>query len=170
MGYYAYSFEAQVAVLAYAPYDYTVIYVPPDIEHALQLELHPRLRIEGEIAEHPFNAAIIPSQQGRHIILSRELLRDAGLQLGDVVEVRFNIADQDAVALPEELELALDADPDAREAWEQLTPGRRRGFAHLVGKPKSEATRQRKADELVERLRNGEPLPGPPSRTPKPKP
>lgn len=164
MGYYAYSFETDVATLRYDPYSYTVLFVPAHLDETLPLAQYPRLRIEGEIGEHPFNAAIIPSQQGRHIILSRELLRDAGLRLGDRVEVRFNIADQQAVVVPEELELALDASPEARSAWEDLTPGRRRGLAHLVGKLKAEASRQRKADDLVALLRNGGQLPGPPSR------
>jgi hypothetical protein len=163
--YYSYSFEAPVDTLEYEPYTYTVIFLPPEIESALELSKHPRLRVEGEIADYPFNAAIIPSRQGRHIILSRDLLQAAGLRLGHIVEVRFNIADQDAVALPEELERALDANQQARDAWRALTPGRRRGLAHLVGKLKGADARNRKADALVDLLSKGGPLPGPPSRT-----
>lgn len=169
MSYYTYSFEAPVALLDYGPYSYTVIYVPPQIEDALQLSLHPRLRVEGEIADYPINAALVPSRQGRHVILSRDLLRTAGLKVGDVVEFRFNVADQDAIALPQELEQMLDDEPGARTAWEALTPGRRRGLAHLVSKLKSPESRQRKARDLIDALIDGRPLPGPPSRS-KPKP
>ena len=123
MSYYAYSFEAVVDSLAYETYNYTVVFVPPTIEMDAA-----RVRIDGEIADYPFNAAVLPSQQGRHIILGRDLMRAAGLRIGDVVEVRFNIADPDAVVVPEPLERALDANEQARAAWDALTPGRRRKY------------------------------------------
>ncbi len=164
MSYYAHGFEGEVATLDYGVYQYTVIYLPASLEAALPFDSHPRLRIEGEIAEHPFNGALIPSRQGRHLIVSPEVLRATGLRLGAPVEVRFNIADQDAVAIPDELQWALDADARAQAAWDALTPGRRRGLAHLVGKPKTLETRQRKAAELADALATGAELPGPPAR------
>lgn len=169
MSYYSHGFIGEVSQLHYAPYSYTVIFVPEAIQSELPLALHPRLRVEGEIAEYDFNAALIPSSAGRHIILSPELLHATGLRIGDAVEVRFNIADQDAVLLPRELEIELAANPMAQIAWDKLTPGRRRGLAHLVAKPRAEATRSRKASELVTLLAAGAPLPGPPSRSSRPR-
>lgn len=164
MGYYSFGFENELATLDYGVYQYTVLYLPAELEAELPLALHPRLRIEGEIAEQPFNGALIPSRQGRHLIVSPELVRAAGLHLGDRVEVRFNIADQDAVDLPEELESALAQTEGAQVAWDALTPGRRRGLAHLVRKPKGADTRRRKAAELATALAAGAPLPGPSGR------
>jgi hypothetical protein len=142
--------------------------VPDDLAAQLPLDRFPRLRIEGELSELPFNAAMIPSQQGRHMIVSPELLKAAGLRVGDIVEIRFNIADQEGVAVPEELQTELDNDPQAEAVWSALTPGRRRGLAHLVAKPKGEAIRRRKAQELAEALGTGTPLPGMVRHTAKP--
>lgn len=167
MSFYSHSFVGEVSLLHYVPYSYTVIFVPEAVQGELPLAQYPRLRVVGEIAEHDFNAALIPSKEGRHIILSPELLKATGLRLGDAVEVRFNVADQDAVPLPEELEAALASDPIALQAWDELSPGRRRGLAHLVAKPKTAATRSRKAAELAGLLASGSPLPGPPSRSAK---
>lgn len=169
MSYYSHEFIGEVAQLHYQPYSYTVIFVPESVQATLPLTQYPRLRVIGEIAEHEFNAALIPSKQGRHIILSPELLRATRLRLGDMAEVRFNIADQDAVPLPYELETALADNADAQGVWDKLTPGRRRGLASLVARPKAEATRTRKAAELVASLASGGPLPGPPPRSPKPR-
>ncbi len=49
------------------------------------------------------------------------------------VELRFNIANQDSVDLPEELLGALFADKAAQQAWDRLTPGKQRGLAYFVG-------------------------------------
>jgi hypothetical protein len=78
MSYYAFGFESAVSELQYEPYSYTVLFVPAELEAKLPLGRHPRLRVEGEIAEHPFNSALIPSRQGRHIILSPEMVRAKG--------------------------------------------------------------------------------------------
>jgi uncharacterized protein YdeI (YjbR/CyaY-like superfamily) len=80
------------------------------------------------------------------------------------VEVRFNVADPNAVQIPEELAAALDADALARAAWDALTPGRRRGLAHRVAAAQKEATRHARTAELIAGLRAGR-LPGPPPRS-----
>ncbi|MFZ5962358.1 YdeI/OmpD-associated family protein [Thalassococcus sp. BH17M4-6] len=46
--------------------------------------------------------------------------------------------------LPEELEDALDADPELAEAFRALTPGRRRSYAITIGAAKTAATRIRR--------------------------
>ena len=97
-------------------------------------------------------------------MVSPAVCRAAALRPGALVEVRFNVADPDAVPVPEELAAALDADALARAAWEALTPGRRRGLAHRVGAAKQEATRHARSAALIAGLRAGR-LPGPPPRS-----
>lgn len=164
MSFYAFRFEAKISTLDYGRYNYTVVYLPDELAGQLPLAKFPRLRVEGEIAEYPFNAALIPAQQGRHLIIPPELMKAASLQRDDLVEVRFNIADQDGVAVPEELQVALSENPLAAAVWERMTPGRRRGLAYLVAKPKGEETRAKKAADLVHALEVGGPLPEPPMR------
>jgi uncharacterized protein YdeI (YjbR/CyaY-like superfamily) len=53
---------------------------------------------------------------------------------------------------PEELELMLDADPGFRDAWERLTPGRRRGWVlHFNGakQSKTRVSRIERATPLI---------------------
>ena len=47
--------------------------------------------------------------------------------------------------MPAELEAALHEDEAARKAWNALTPGRRRGYAHMMSSREREARRERKA-------------------------
>ncbi len=64
-------------------------------------------------------------------------------------------ADRDDVAMPAELRARLDADEAFREAWEALTPGRRRGYAlHFAG-AKQPATRTARIERHAPRILAG---------------
>lgn len=145
MSFYSFGFEGVVDTLDYERYLYSVIYLPAEIAAQLPLAVHPRLRVEGEINDYPFSGAFIPSSRGHHLIIGSARLKAMGLKVGMPVELRFNIADQDGVDVPEELLGALFDDKAAQQAWDALTPGKQRGLAHFVGSAKTEATREKRA-------------------------
>lgn len=149
MSFYSFGFDGVVDTLDYEKYLYSVIYLPAEIASQLPLAVHPRLRVEGEINDYPFSGAFIPSSQGHHLILGAARLKAMGLKVGMPVELRFNIADQDGVDVPEELLVAVFADQAAQQAWDALTPGKQRGLAHFVGSAKTEATREKRAMETA---------------------
>ncbi|KKB08885.1 YdeI/OmpD-associated family protein [Devosia chinhatensis] len=149
MSFYAFDFQGVVDTLDYEKYLHSVIYLPVAIANQLPLAAHPRLRVEGEINDYPFSGAFIPSSQGHHLILGSARLKAMGLKVGMPVELRFNIADQDCVDVPEELLGTLSGDKAAQQAWDALTPGKRRGLAHFVGSAKTGATRDKRAMEIA---------------------
>ncbi len=149
MRFYSFGFEGVVDTLDYEKYLYSVIYLPAEIADQLPLAVHPRLRVAGEINDYPFSGAFIPSSQGHYLILGSARLKAMGLKVGMPVELRFNIADQHGVDVPEELLAALFADRAAQQAWDMLTPGKQRGLAHFVGSAKTKATRQKRAKEIA---------------------
>ncbi|PPJ46672.1 hypothetical protein C0075_13570 [Rhizobium sp. KAs_5_22] len=53
---------------------------------------------------------------------------------------------------PEELIAAMEADPPLQEAFEKLTPGRRRGYALFFGQPKQAATREGRIRKMRDRI------------------
>jgi len=57
------------------------------------------------------------------------------------------------VVVPPELVAALDADPAVKAAFDALSPGHRREHARWVAEARREDTRQRRAAQVVERLR-----------------
>lgn len=132
---------------------YTVVFLPAALEAELPFAAHSRLRVEGEIAEVPVEGAWMPAGDGRrYFIVAPRVLKDAGVAVGDLVEMRFRIADQDAVDVPPELAAELTADPDARAAWDALTPGKRRGLTYRVHGAKARATRMRRVAEVMAML------------------
>ncbi|MEM9169079.1 MAG: DUF1905 domain-containing protein, partial [Pseudomonadota bacterium] len=130
---YPYTFEAPVerfSVGKTKTIRYRVMFLPADLHAALPFDAHPRLRVEGEIADAPIANAFIPSGDGRvYVIVSPTVMKAAGLAVGDLAEMRFRIADQEHVDVPAALARAVNVARDRAEAWGALTPGKRRMLA-----------------------------------------
>jgi Bacteriocin-protection, YdeI or OmpD-Associated/Domain of unknown function (DUF1905) len=135
------AFEAVVEPHNLGTMQYTVVFLPPDIAAVLPFAAHPRLRISGEVGDVPFEGAWQPVRGRWYLMLSKQLLRDARLRIGDRAEVRFRVEPQEAVACPAELAAALAADPVAKDAYDALSAGKRRALLHLVDTPKGAAVR-----------------------------
>jgi hypothetical protein len=150
---YLYSFEGQIdrfGVGKTRKLWYTVLFLPPDVEAELPFGTFPRLRVEGEIADLPVEGAWMPTGDGRrYFIVAPRVLKGAEVGLGDSVEMRFGVADQNAVDVPAELAAALALYPAARTAWEALTPGKQRGLTHRIHGAKAPTTRRRRTDEVI---------------------
>jgi hypothetical protein len=78
-----------------------------------------------------------------------------GKDIGDEVEVELVRDDASRSAtfeIPAELQAALKADSPAKAAFDQLAPSHRREYAQHVGEAKQAATRQRRAQRVVDQL------------------
>lgn len=138
------------------PLSYTVLYLSDDLERTLEFGRGSRLRIAGEMEGVPVALALLPAKGDNHyVMVSKDLMRRMDCDLGDVVTLRFDIADPDAVVVPLELTEALSVDEDALEQWVALTPGRQRTWAAYVDRAKLPETRRAKVDEVVDRMRRG---------------
>lgn len=136
---------------------YTVAYLPKELQERLPLDKFPRLRIDGEISGHRFNGALHPSGGKWYVLLPKKMMKKCGLKLGGDVLVMFRIADQNAVDVPSELQRALAANATAKEAWEKLTAGKKRGYAYRVSSAKRMETRENRVDEVIDWVVEGGP-------------
>ncbi len=152
-------FEAEIRERFRGRSRYSVVFLDPNLHELLPLERHPRLRFEGSVEGLPITAAWQPSRGRWYALLSKRFLREAELEVGDIVGVEFRVVPQDQVDVPQELGFALGLNRRARAAWDALTPGKRRGFAHRVASAKREETRERRVEEVLDalvELRSGE--------------
>lgn len=157
MSYFPFVFEGRIERIGTDSYSHAVLRLPDDVRAALPFEGRSRLRVTGEIADRPVEGAWQPAGRGRfQFLLSRRFLRESGLRVGDPVEMRFLVADQDSVDVPEALSDAVAADPALAAAWEALTPGARRAFAHRVASAKTKTTRARRVVEVSGMVLRGE--------------
>jgi hypothetical protein len=154
LSYFNHAFEGVIEHHTVGLYVYTVIFLDPAVAANLPFKEFPKLRFEGEINEYPFAAAWQPVRGRHYAMLSKPLLKESGLTLGSRAEVRFRIADQDAVDVPDEITRALEQNDTLAAIWDQMTAGRKRGFSHYVGDAKSADIRAARTLVFVEALRD----------------
>jgi len=132
---------------------YQVLFLPTKMACTPPFSTHPRLRVRGEIADGPVAGAFLLTGDGRrYFIVSPPVRKSAGIGLGSLVEMRFLVDDQNRVDVPDILAGALDRDEDLRARWEQLTPGRRRGLAHLINAARSENAREKRLLSVIDAI------------------
>jgi hypothetical protein len=91
---------------------------------------------------------------GRVLLIGKDVLREAHLELGDVVQVRlWADPEPDKLDVPEEFQAVMDSDPEAAERFEGLTLGTRRSMLIYITQVKHTDTRIKRSLEMAEKLR-----------------
>ena len=153
MASFTYSFKAKITKRDFGRMTYAVVDLPAKLRKELPLEDYPRLRVRGAINDVPHKGALQPKGDKKWcLMLSKRVLKNCGVAIGDRVSVGFEIDDQDAVDVPEELTDALELDEVATRIWRDLSPGKQRSFCHMVNSAKRAETRRRRAATAVEML------------------
>lgn len=78
----------------------------------------------------------------------------------DVEAAGLKVDEAPELVLVEELQVRLDADPDLKEAFESLTPGRQREYNLTIGGAKQSSTRAARVEKYVDRIKEGRGLRG----------
>ncbi len=159
MSYFDYDFEGVIELHGVGKtkvITYKVLFLPNHLENELPFQTYPRLRVQGEIADVPVRGAWMPVGDGRrYFIVSPDIKKGTGLDVGDMVEMRFRIDDQDHVDVPSVLQLAIDGDVLASEEWGKLTAGKKRVFTFHVASAKTAPTKTKRVGEAMQAIRNG---------------
>lgn len=159
MNRFPHEFETLVELHDFGRMAYSVVYLPAAIAKRLGLKQHPRLRVRGEVNGAPVSGGCNPTGKDRwYLILSKRYLKQCRAALGERVYVQLEVADQNAVDVPLELQRALEANGKAEQAWAELTAGKQRGFAYRVAGAKRAETRERRVEEVIDCLVTGRPL------------
>lgn len=147
---YPYQFEGRIVYhdVGSEKYAYTVTFLPDELTSGLPLKKYPRLRITGEVQDHQIEASLTPVRGRWYILLSKKFLRAIDASVGDEVEVRFDVADQDAVEVPPALQSALARNKKMCALWDKQTPGKKRGLAYRVASAKTVTTQEKRVAEV----------------------
>ncbi len=148
---YPFEFDAKVTLLDFGKFSFAVVLLPKRLHAKLPFKQFPRLRVDGEVNGIRFNGAFQPMNGTWHLMLSRRMLKLCGLEIGARAHIAFEVADQDAVDVPYELLSAIERS-DALQAWEQLTPGKRRSYVCRLSGAKLPATREKRIEEIIAEL------------------
>lgn len=98
---YAYEFKAEIKCFGVGKTRKVwcnVRMLPQELKHDLPFDEYPRLRVDGKISDVPITNAVLPTGAGRvFVTVSPDVIKFADVTIGDAVQMRFAIADQDAV-------------------------------------------------------------------------
>ena len=134
---------------------WTFIRVPFNVEEAFGTRA--RVAVRGSVNGVEFRSSLMPQGGGTHILVVNKQLRGkAGADVGDTAS--FEIAldtEPRVVEVPDELQCALDANEDARNAFDKLSYSHQKEYAEFVSEAKRATTRERRADRSVEMLTEG---------------
>ncbi|GAA2136078.1 YdeI/OmpD-associated family protein [Streptomyces synnematoformans] len=127
--------------------------IPPEVVESLGGGKRPAVTIT--LNGHVWRSRVA-IMRGRYLIgLSKANRQAAGVETGDEVEVGLELdTEPREVVEPEELISALDADPEARIAYDKLPPGRKRQYVITVEGAKKPETRQRRVEKIIAELRD----------------
>ena len=117
-----------------------------------------RLRVLGTMNGFDVDRALIPQGDGTHVfILGGELRKKLGVRLGDRIEMQFHVnPNPDVIDMPEELEVALEMEPELQVVYDRQTPGTKRGISYWINSGKRPETRAKRAAEIMRRFASGE--------------
>jgi hypothetical protein len=139
-------------ILEPTPQGGALVALPPHVIDALG---GTRVRVTGSFAGLDFNSSTMPTGGGRAALgVHKATCEEAGVRFGEEVEIVVERDDRERpVEIPPALKRALDADPEARQAFERLAPTHQREYARWVAEAKREETAQRRVEGTLARLR-----------------
>lgn len=132
---------------------WTIARVPFDIATAWPVRNGRRVR--GEIEGFAFRTTLVayPSGKGSVLIVNRKMRAAAHARQGDKVRIWLEPdLDERPIVLPSELTRALNADRKLRKWFDGMSESMRREAGKWTDEPKSQESRQKRADKMVERL------------------
>lgn len=116
-----------------------------------------RTSVQGAINGHPFQATLEPDGQLSHWLRVDMNLREAaGVQYGVMVTVQISpVNPEPEPTVPDDLQQALDACPEAKAVWEATTTIARVDWVHWVESAKQAKTRKSRVENACDMLAKG---------------
>jgi hypothetical protein len=132
----------------------TGIEVPPDVIQALGGGSRPAVSVDvnGYVYRYTVGA-----MGGKHLIgVSAAIRKETGLRADDPITVTLTVDDAPrTVDVPVDFAAAMEASPGTRAFFDKLSNSMQRYHVDNLASAKTDETRQRRIDKVVELFRNG---------------
>ena len=131
---------------------WTIIRIPFDV--ARTWGQRGRVRVRGSINGFPFRSSLFAIKGGGHFLLVNRKMQGGGnVALGSKARFELELDTEERVAqVPVELARSLNEDAALRRWYEGLNYSTRYDIGNWILEPKSAAARERRADQMAERL------------------
>lgn len=135
--------------------DWTFLRLPQSASD--QLPTRSMCSVEGTINGTDFQATLQPDGEGGHWLKIESALRDkAQAQAGDVLQLEISpSAVEPEPEVPDDLEAALSASPQAQATWDKTTALSRRDWIFWMTSGKKAETRGLRLEKMIDMLSGG---------------
>jgi uncharacterized protein YdeI (YjbR/CyaY-like superfamily) len=113
-----------------------------------------QIKVKGEINGFGFRTSLFPTREGWHFLLvNRKMQKEARAVEGSVARFQMELdREQRTVTIPDELKRLLGEDRSLRRWHDELNHSARNDIAKWITEPKSAEARDRRAEQIAERL------------------
>jgi uncharacterized protein YdeI (YjbR/CyaY-like superfamily) len=113
-----------------------------------------RPKIRGEVNGAVFRTSVFPEKDGRaFLLINKQLQKDAGIVEGITASFKIELdTEPREVKIPAELNRIFAESKRLNKWFDSLSYSYRRWIADWIGQPKSAVSRERRADQIAERL------------------
>ena len=127
--------------------------VPENI--AKQAKAEHSARVRGEVNGVAYRSALMEYSGVFHLGIHKAVLKEAGVESGDVISVSLELDDQPLPTdtVPEDLAALLKRNRGAAAAWKVLRPSLKREHVQSVFSAKKPETRARRLEKVMAALR-----------------
>jgi len=114
-----------------------------------------RPKIQAVIAGHPYRGSLMPMGDGTYCLgVLKSIQQAAGVKRGDTITVELELDTAPrTVDVPQDLAQLLAKDKKAQAAWVKLSYTNKKEIARSLEEAKQPATRERRLDAALQRLR-----------------
>jgi uncharacterized protein YdeI (YjbR/CyaY-like superfamily) len=118
--------------------------------------LRGQIKVKGEINGFAFRTSLFPTGTGGHILLvNKRMQKGARAVAGSIARFQMELDNEErVVSIPDELKQILDEDRALRRWYDKLNHSTRSDIAKWITEPKSGEARQRRTEQIAERLLN----------------
>jgi len=137
--------------------NWVVIHVPFDA--AKVWGLRGQIKVKGEVNGFAFRTSLVPTREGRHILLvNKRMQKGARAVEGSIARFLLELDNEErVVTISDELQRILSQGPrnevrSLRRWYDKLNYSTRSDIAKWITEPKSSEARERRAEQIAERL------------------
>jgi len=148
------SFTAPLVKHSIGKPTYQVVVVPAEIVIAIRSSGSDRVKASFNGSEIKQTRLLsLGKRKGYYLLLNAKLRNELNLSLGSNLDVQLLNDDSTyGLPMPAELNQLLAGDSKANSLFHALPPGKQRRILYVVGQPKTEPTRRKKAMRSIEYL------------------
>lgn len=147
-----YNFKAPLEIIGVNPY----VSVPSEVLLDLMASFGKSkgmIPVTGTINNNHFTQTIVKFSGQYRLYINTSMLKNSPRRIGEMVQITLEADHSDRAILPHpELEKAIDANPQAKKAFENLTPSRQKEIVRYITNLKSEKSRSENIIKAINHL------------------